>query len=142
MIAAAVGLQDPGHLGQGLQHARGPPPVADPPVFRQARPEVRGGQVGTTAAQLQQSAQVVRPADPLGEPERGVAVQRRVEQRGGPVRVAPVAAEQHRPPHQDLALGGNLTTESRQLLVSGIYIAVIEDHTSGDQSTLKFTVIR
>ena len=36
----------------------------------------------------------------------------------------------------------NLTTESRQLLVSGIYIAVIEDLTNGDQAFLKFTVIR
>lgn len=40
----------------------------------------------------------------------------------------------------------NLTTASRQLLVSGIYIAVIEDHNppSGSPSTafLKFTVIR
>ncbi len=36
----------------------------------------------------------------------------------------------------------NLTTSSRQLLVSGIYIAVIEDLENGDQSILKFTVIR
>ena len=37
----------------------------------------------------------------------------------------------------------NLTTESRQLLVSGIYIAVIEDLTDqGGSSILKFTVIR
>ena len=36
----------------------------------------------------------------------------------------------------------NLTTASRQLLVSGIYIAVIEDHTNGEQAILKFTVIR
>lgn len=36
----------------------------------------------------------------------------------------------------------NLTTESRQLLVSGIYIAVIEDLTNGDTAVRKFTVIR
>jgi hypothetical protein len=36
----------------------------------------------------------------------------------------------------------NLTTESRQLLVSGIYIAVIRDSNNGDQAILKFTVIR
>jgi hypothetical protein len=36
----------------------------------------------------------------------------------------------------------NLTTSSRQLLVSGIYIAVIDDKTNGDQSILKFTVLR
>jgi len=36
----------------------------------------------------------------------------------------------------------NLTTEARQLLVSGIYIAVIEDLDQGDTSTIKFTVIR
>lgn len=36
----------------------------------------------------------------------------------------------------------NLTTASRQLLVSGIYIAVIEDLDHGDSATLKFTVLR
>ena len=37
----------------------------------------------------------------------------------------------------------NLTTRSRQLLVSGIYIAVIQDNDQGgDPSILKFTVIR
>lgn len=36
----------------------------------------------------------------------------------------------------------NLTTEARQLLVSGIYIAVIEDLDKGDTATVKFTVIR
>lgn len=36
----------------------------------------------------------------------------------------------------------NLTTESRQLLVSGIYIAVIEDQSNGDTAVLKFTVLR
>ncbi len=36
----------------------------------------------------------------------------------------------------------NLTTASRQLLVSGIYIAVVEDLEKGESFTLKFTVIR
>jgi hypothetical protein len=36
----------------------------------------------------------------------------------------------------------NLTTSSRQLLVSGIYIAVIEDQSNGERSIQKFTVIR
>ena len=36
----------------------------------------------------------------------------------------------------------NLTTKSRQLLVSGIYIAVITDNSNGDESIQKFTVIR
>jgi len=36
----------------------------------------------------------------------------------------------------------NLTTRSRQLLVSGIYIAVITDNSNGQESILKFTVIR
>ena len=36
----------------------------------------------------------------------------------------------------------NLTTRSRQLLVSGIYIAVITDNDQGDETILKFTVIR
>ncbi len=36
----------------------------------------------------------------------------------------------------------NLTTKSRQLLVSGIYIAVITDNANGEESVLKFTVIR
>ncbi len=36
----------------------------------------------------------------------------------------------------------NLTTRSRQLLVSGIYIAVITDNSNGDEAVLKFTVIR
>ena len=36
----------------------------------------------------------------------------------------------------------NLTTKSRQLLVSGIYIAVITDNSNGEESVLKFTVIR
>ncbi|MDX1546454.1 MAG: hypothetical protein R3247_05680 [Rhodothermales bacterium] len=36
----------------------------------------------------------------------------------------------------------NLTTSSRQLLVSGIYIAVIEDLDQGGTTFLKFTVIR
>ncbi len=36
----------------------------------------------------------------------------------------------------------NLTTTSRQLLVSGIYIAVITDNATGEESVLKFTVIR
>ena len=36
----------------------------------------------------------------------------------------------------------NLTTASRQLLVSGIYIAVIEDLEKGGNAILKFTVIR
>ena len=36
----------------------------------------------------------------------------------------------------------NLTTRSRQLLVSGIYIAVITDNANGDEAVLKFTVIR
>ena len=36
----------------------------------------------------------------------------------------------------------NLTTSSRQLLVSGIYIAVVEDTQTGDMSIQKFTVLR
>ncbi len=36
----------------------------------------------------------------------------------------------------------NLTTSSRQLLVSGIYIAVVEDLQTGDMSIQKFTVLR
>ena len=36
----------------------------------------------------------------------------------------------------------NLTTTSRQLLVSGIYIAVISDNDTGDEAIRKFTVIR
>ena len=36
----------------------------------------------------------------------------------------------------------NLTTTSRQLLVSGIYIAVISDNDTGDEAIQKFTVIR
>ena len=36
----------------------------------------------------------------------------------------------------------NLTTKSRQLLVSGIYIAVITDNANGDEAVLKFAVIR
>lgn len=36
----------------------------------------------------------------------------------------------------------NLTTKSRQLLVSGIYIAVITDNANGEEAVLKFTVIR
>ena len=36
----------------------------------------------------------------------------------------------------------NLTTSSRQLLVSGIYIAVITDNSNGAESIQKFTVIR
>ena len=36
----------------------------------------------------------------------------------------------------------NLTTKSRQLLVSGIYIAVITDNSNGEESIQKFTVIR
>ncbi len=36
----------------------------------------------------------------------------------------------------------NLTTASRQLLVSGIYIAVITDEDTGDEAIQKFTVIR
>lgn len=36
----------------------------------------------------------------------------------------------------------NLTTSSRQLLVSGIYIAVILDNSTGQQAIQKFTVIR
>ena len=36
----------------------------------------------------------------------------------------------------------NLTTKSRQLLVSGIYIAVITDNDSGAEAIQKFTVIR
>jgi len=36
----------------------------------------------------------------------------------------------------------NLTTDSRQLVVSGIYIAVIEDLNNSDRAFLKFTVIR
>lgn len=36
----------------------------------------------------------------------------------------------------------NLTTKSRQLLVSGIYIAVITDNANGQESIQKFTVIR
>ncbi len=36
----------------------------------------------------------------------------------------------------------NLTTSSRQLLVSGIYIAVITDNDTGDEAIQKFTVIR
>lgn len=36
----------------------------------------------------------------------------------------------------------NLTTSSRQLLVSGIYVAVIQDHATGETAFLKFTVIR
>ena len=36
----------------------------------------------------------------------------------------------------------NMTTDSRQLLVSGIYIAVVEDTQSGDMSIQKFTVLR
>ncbi len=36
----------------------------------------------------------------------------------------------------------NLTTTSRQLLVSGIYIAVITDHSNGEEAIQKFTVIR
>ena len=36
----------------------------------------------------------------------------------------------------------NLTTESRQLLVSGIYIAVFTDNSNGSESIQKFTVIR
>ena len=36
----------------------------------------------------------------------------------------------------------NLTTKSRQLLVSGIYIAVVTDNANGEEAVLKFTVIR
>ena len=36
----------------------------------------------------------------------------------------------------------NLTTSSRQLLVSGIYIAVITDNANGDEAVQKFAVIR
>ena len=36
----------------------------------------------------------------------------------------------------------NLTTKSRQLLVSGIYIAVITDNANGEEAIQKFTVIR
>ena len=36
----------------------------------------------------------------------------------------------------------NLTTSSRQLLVSGIYIAVITDNANGEEAVQKFTVIR
>jgi len=36
----------------------------------------------------------------------------------------------------------NLTTSSRQLLVSGIYIAVIADNSNGEEAIQKFTVIR
>lgn len=36
----------------------------------------------------------------------------------------------------------NLTTTSRQLLVSGIYIAVITDNSNGEEAIQKFTVIR
>ena len=36
----------------------------------------------------------------------------------------------------------NLTTKSRQLLVSGIYIAVVTDNANGEEAILKFTVIR
>ena len=36
----------------------------------------------------------------------------------------------------------NLTTSSRQLLVSGIYIAVVEDLDTGGMSIQKFTVLR
>ncbi len=36
----------------------------------------------------------------------------------------------------------NLTTRSRQLLVSGIYIAVIQDSNTGERAFLKFVVIR
>ncbi|MCY4233554.1 MAG: hypothetical protein OXE59_07435 [Bacteroidetes bacterium] len=36
----------------------------------------------------------------------------------------------------------NLTTSSRQLIVSGIYIAVITDEDTGDEAIQKFTVIR
>ena len=36
----------------------------------------------------------------------------------------------------------NMTTDSRQLLVSGIYIAVVEDLGNGERAFLKFTVIR
>ena len=36
----------------------------------------------------------------------------------------------------------NLTTTSRQLIVSGIYIAVFTDHDTGEEAIQKFTVIR
>jgi hypothetical protein len=36
----------------------------------------------------------------------------------------------------------NLTTDARQLIVSGIYIAVIQDNDTGERSLLKFVVIR
>lgn len=36
----------------------------------------------------------------------------------------------------------NLTTDDRQLIVSGIYIAVVEDLDTGEQSTKKFVIIR
>ena len=36
----------------------------------------------------------------------------------------------------------NLTTSSRQLIVSGIYIAVFTDHDTGEEAIQKFTVIR
>lgn len=36
----------------------------------------------------------------------------------------------------------NLATDDRQLVVSGIYIAVVEDLETGDQSTKKFVIIR
>ncbi len=36
----------------------------------------------------------------------------------------------------------NLTTSSRQLIVSGIYIAVITDNSNGEEAIQKFTVIR
>ena len=36
----------------------------------------------------------------------------------------------------------NLTTSSNQLIVSGIYIAVIQDHDTGDHVVRKFVVIR
>jgi len=36
----------------------------------------------------------------------------------------------------------NLATDDRQLVVSGVYIAVVEDLETGDQSTKKFVIIR
>jgi len=36
----------------------------------------------------------------------------------------------------------NLTTSSRQLIVSGIYIAVFTDNSNGEEAIQKFTVIR
>ena len=39
-------------------------------------------------------------------------------------------------------LNWNLTTDSNQLIVSGIYIAVIKDNDTGDMIRRKFVVIR